>query len=109
MAKEVSFPKEKIKILLLEGLHQSAFNEFHKKGYATIDSYKEAMTEQELLDCIENYHIIGIRSKTNLTAPVLEKAKKLMTIGCFCIGTNQVDLAAATRRGIRKSNAMPDV
>ena len=50
MAKEVSFPKEKIKILLLEGLHQSALNEFNKKGYTTIDSYKEAMTEQELLD-----------------------------------------------------------
>ena len=78
MAKEVSFPKEKIKILLLEGLHQSAFNEFNKKGYASIDSYKEAMTEEELLACIENYHIIGIRSKTTLTATVLEKAKRLV-------------------------------
>ncbi|HOU46766.1 MAG TPA: phosphoglycerate dehydrogenase [Chitinophagales bacterium] len=105
MAKEVSFPKEKIKILLLEGLHQSALNEFNKKGYTTIDSYKEAMTEQELLDCIENYHIIGIRSKTNLTAPVLEKAKKLMTIGCFCIGTNQVDLGKATELGIPVFNS----
>ena len=105
MAKEVSFPKEKIKILLLEGLHQSALNEFNKKGYTTIDSYKEAMTEQELLDCIENYHIIGIRSKTNLTAQVLEKAKKLMTIGCFCIGTNQVDLGKATELGIPVFNS----
>jgi len=105
MAKEVSFPKEKIKILLLEGLHQSAFNEFHKKGYASIDSYKEAMTEDELLACIENYHIIGIRSKTTLTAAVLEKAKKLMTIGCFCIGTNQVDLAKATELGIPVFNS----
>ena len=105
MTKEVSFPKDKIKILLLEGLHQSAFNEFHKKGYAAIDSYKEAMTEQELLDCIENYHIIGIRSKTTLTATVLEKAKKLMTIGCFCIGTNQVDVAKATELGIPVFNS----
>ncbi len=105
MAKEVSFPKEKIKILLLEGLHQSALNEFHKKGYTNIDSRKEAMNEAELLECIENYHIIGIRSKTNLTAPVLEKAKKLMTIGCFCIGTNQVDLKKATELGIPVFNS----
>lgn len=105
MSKEVSYPKEKIKILLLEGLHQSATNEFNKKGYTNIDSYKEAMTEEELLNSIENYHIIGIRSKTNLTAPVLEKAKKLMTIGCFCIGTNQVDLAKATELGIPVFNS----
>jgi len=105
MTKEVSFPKEKIKILLLEGLHQSAFNEFHKKGYTSIDSYKEAMTEEELLNCIEHYHIIGIRSKTTLTAAVLEKAKRLMTIGCFCIGTNQVDLAKATELGIPVFNS----
>ncbi|MFN8282261.1 MAG: phosphoglycerate dehydrogenase [Chitinophagales bacterium] len=105
MAKEVSFPKEKIRILLLEGLHQSAFNEFHKKGYTTIDSYKEAMTEEELLACIENYHIIGIRSKTTLTAAVLEKAKRLMTIGCFCIGTNQVDMKKATELGIPVFNS----
>lgn len=105
MNKEVSYPKEKIKILLLEGLHQSALHEFNKKGYTSIDSYKEAMTEQELLDCIENYHIIGLRSKTNLTAPVLEKAKKLMTIGCFCIGTNQVDLGKATELGIPVFNS----
>lgn len=105
MAKEVSFPKEKIKILLLEGLHQSAFNEFNKKGYTSIDSYKEAMSEEELLNCIEHYHIIGIRSKTNLTAAVFEKAKKLMTVGCFCIGTNQVDLAKATELGIPVFNS----
>ena len=105
MRKEVSYPKEKIRILLLEGLHQSATNEFNKKGYTNIDSFKEAMTEEELLNCIENYHIIGIRSKTNLTAPVLEKAKKLMTIGCFCIGTNQVDLAKATELGIPVFNS----
>jgi len=105
MAKEISYPKEKIKILLLEGLHQSALNEFNKKGYTSIDYHKEAMTEDELLACIENYHIIGIRSKTNLTAKVLEKAKKLHTIGCFCIGTNQVDLQKATELGIPVFNS----
>jgi D-3-phosphoglycerate dehydrogenase len=63
------------------------------------------MTEDELLACIENYHIIGIRSKTNLTAKVLEKAKKLHTIGCFCIGTNQVDLQKATELGIPVFNS----
>lgn len=105
MTKTTSFPKDKIRILLLEGLHQSAFNEFHKKGYTTIDSSKDAMTEAELLDCIENYHIIGIRSKTTLSAAVLEKAKKLMTIGCFCIGTNQVDLNKATELGIPVFNS----
>jgi D-3-phosphoglycerate dehydrogenase len=103
--KEVSFPKEKIKILLLEGLHQSALNEFNKKGYTNIDYYKEAMNEDELLNCIENYQIIGIRSKTNLTAAVLEKAKKLHTIGCFCIGTNQVDLNKATELGLPVFNS----
>src|SRR3954462_13226473 len=105
MTKEVSFPKDKIKILLLEGLHPSAFNEFAKKGYTNIDSSKDAMTEEELLSCIEHYHIIGIRSKTVLTAAVLEKAKKLLTIGCFCIGTNQVDLAKATELGIPVFNS----
>ncbi|MDB5226140.1 MAG: D-3-phosphoglycerate dehydrogenase [Bacteroidota bacterium] len=105
MTKEVSFPKDKIKILLLEGLHPSAFNEFAKKGYTNIDSSKDAMTEDELLNCIENYHIIGIRSKTILNAAVLEKAKKLVTVGCFCIGTNQVDLAKATSLGIPVFNS----
>ena len=90
MTKEVSFPKDKIKILLLEGLHQSAFNEFHKKGYATIDSYKEAMTEQELLDCIENYHIIGIRSKSKMTAPFVSPAQMPITLGGFAIGNYKV-------------------
>lgn len=105
MAKEISFPKEKIKVLFLEGLHQSAVNELHKKGYTNIDYHKDAMTEEELLACIENYHIIGIRSKTTITSIVLEKAKKLHTIGCFCIGTNQVDLQKATELGIPVFNS----
>jgi D-3-phosphoglycerate dehydrogenase len=105
MEKELSYPKEKIRILLLEGLHPSAINEFRKKGYTNIDSQKDAMTEEELLNCIEDYHIIGIRSKTNITAAVLEKARKLMSIGAFCIGTNQIDLAKATALGIPVFNS----
>lgn len=105
MAKELSYPKEKIKILLLEGLHPSSVETFNQKGFTNITTSKNAMTEEELLDCIEDYHIIGIRSKTNITAPVLEKAKKLLAVGCFCIGTNQVDLKKATQLGIPVFNS----
>lgn len=105
MEKELSYPKDKIKILLLEGIHSSAVDEFHRKGFTNIVSIKDAMTEEELLDCIEDYHIIGIRSKTNLTAAVLEKGKKLMCIGAFCIGTNQIDVAKATELGIPVFNS----
>lgn len=105
MEKELSYPKEKIKILLLEGLHASALNELRKKGYTNIDYHKDAMSEEELLTCIEDYHVIGIRSKTNITAPVLEKARKLMVIGAFCIGTNQIDIEKATSLGIPVFNS----
>ena len=77
MKKELSYPKDKIKILLLEGIHQSAVEEFQKRGYNNITAVKGAMSEEELLDVIEDYHIVGLRSKTILTAPVLKKAKKL--------------------------------
>lgn len=105
MEKELSYPKDKIKILLLEGIHASAVEEFNRKGYHNITSIKDAMTEEELLACVEDYHIIGIRSKTNLTAPVLEKARRLLSIGAFCIGTNQIDLAKATELGIPVFNS----
>ncbi|MCO5232909.1 MAG: phosphoglycerate dehydrogenase [Chitinophagales bacterium] len=105
MDKELSFPKDKIKILLLEGIHQSAVDEFEKRGYTNIDFHKGALSQEELLDCVENYHIIGLRSKTTLTTPVIEKAKKLMAIGAFCIGTNQIDLNTATELGISVFNS----
>ncbi|MEZ5002184.1 MAG: phosphoglycerate dehydrogenase [Chitinophagales bacterium] len=105
MTKVTSFPKDKIKILLLEGVHQSAVEEFKKRGYHNIDYVKGAYSEEELLDCIEDYHLIGIRSKTNLTKPVLEKASKLLAVGCFCIGTNQVDLQTAANEGIAVFNS----
>lgn len=105
MEKVLSYPKDKIKILLLEGVHQSAISEFEKRGYKNIDARKDAMTEEELLDCIEDYHVVGVRSKTVLTAPVLEKAKKLLTVGAFCIGTNQIDLNVCTETGISVFNS----
>jgi len=105
MEKELSYPKDRIRILLLEGLHQSTLREFQKKGYNNIDYHKDAMSESELLTCIEDYHIIGIRSKTQLTKQVLEQARKLLTIGCYCIGTNQVDLQTAAEAGIAVFNS----
>lgn len=105
MTKVTSFPKEKIKILLLEGVHQSSIDEFKKRGYTNIDYRKGALSEQELLDIIEDFHLIGIRSKTNLTKAVLQKANKLLAVGCFCIGTNQVDLETAKQEGIAVFNS----
>lgn len=102
---EFSFPKDQIKILLLEGIHQSAVKEFNAAGYTSIDTSKDAYTEEQLLDVIGDYHIIGIRSRTKITEKVLEKANKLMAIGCFCIGTNQVDLVTATKKGIPVFNS----
>lgn len=100
-----SFPKGDIKILLLEGIHPSAIKEMNLSGFHSIDSHIDAFTEEHLIEVIGDYHVIGIRSKTKLTEAVLEKATKLMTIGCFCIGTNQVDLDAATIRGITVFNS----
>lgn len=105
MEKVLSYPKDRIKILLLEGIHQSAISEFEKRGYTNIDARKGALSEEELLECIEDYHIIGIRSKTNLPASVLEKAKKLLAIGAFCIGTNQIDVDYASELGISVFNS----
>ncbi|HUH75343.1 MAG TPA: phosphoglycerate dehydrogenase [Chitinophagales bacterium] len=105
MKKELSYPKDKIKILLLEGIHQSAVEEFEKRGYKNITAVKGAMSEEELLEVVEDYHVIGLRSKTILTAPVLQKAKKLISIGAFCIGTNQIDLNESTDLGVSVFNS----
>lgn len=105
MEKNLSYPKEKIKVLLLEGIHESAVKEFEKSGYSNIEHSKVALSEEELLAIIEDYHIVGIRSKTNLTPAVLEKAKKLLSIGAFCIGTNQIALETATGSGIPVFNS----
>lgn len=101
----LSLEKSKIKILLLEGVDPSAVAALNRAGYTSVQLDKKAYEGQELLDAIENVHFIGIRSRTQLTREVLAHAKKLIGIGCFCIGTNQVDLEAAAEFGIPVFNA----
>ena len=100
-----SLPKDKIKFLLLEGVHPSAVETLQRDGYTNIEQHKKALPPEELKAAIASAHFIGIRSRTQLTEEVLATAKKLVAVGCFCIGTNQVDLEAATRRGISVFNA----
>jgi D-3-phosphoglycerate dehydrogenase len=104
MAK-TSLDKSKIKILLLEGVHQSAVDVFEAQGYTNIDKRSSAIPEEELLEIIPNYHILGIRSRTQVNTAVFEKAQRLIALGCFCIGTNQVDLDAAMINGTNVFNA----
>ncbi|WP_448563862.1 phosphoglycerate dehydrogenase [Thalassotalea ganghwensis] len=100
-----SLAKEKIKILLLEGVHQSALEELKSKGYSNIEYLKTSLSDEELIEKIPTVHFIGIRSRTQLSDEVLSHAKKLVAIGCFCIGTNQVDIISAQERGIPVFNA----
>ncbi len=104
MAKK-SLDKDKIKFLLLEGVHQSAVSLLENAGYTNIEYHKKALEGDELLESIKDAHFIGIRSRTQLTREVLEQAPKLNAVGCFCIGTNQVDLVAALERGVAVFNA----
>jgi len=104
MAK-TSLEKSKIKILLLEGVHQSAVDNFHNAGYENIEHLPTSLDEESLIEKIRDVHFIGIRSRTQLTERVFEAAEKLVSVGCFCIGTNQVDLDAALKRGIAVFNA----
>ncbi|MBU2881635.1 phosphoglycerate dehydrogenase [Psychrosphaera sp. B3R10] len=101
----VSLAKDKIKILLLEGLHQSSVDTLKAQGYNNIESLKTSLPEDELIEKIKDVHFIGIRSRTQLTKNVFAHAKKLVSVGCFCIGTNQVDLKAAKEKGIVVFNA----
>jgi D-3-phosphoglycerate dehydrogenase len=105
IANKNSLAKDKIKILLLEGLHPSSVEELESKGYTNIESLKTSLSKDELIEKIADVHFIGIRSRTQLTDEVLSHAKKLVGIGCFCIGTNQVDLKAAQNRGVPVFNA----
>lgn len=102
---KVSLDKSKIKFVLLEGVHPNAVDVLKAAGYSNIDFHKKALDGQELIDTIKDAHFIGIRSRTFLTEEVLSQCSKLIAIGCFCIGTNQVDLDAAKRRGIPVFNA----
>lgn len=103
--KSLSLPKEKIKILLLEGPHSNAVNHFNENQYTNIELIKHSLNEDELIEKIKNVHLLGIRSKTNITNIVLKHANKLIAIGCYSIGTNQVDLQSAKLKGIPVFNA----
>ncbi|GAC1627516.1 MAG: phosphoglycerate dehydrogenase [Nevskia sp.] len=103
--KKTSYPKQDIKVLLLEGVSQTAVEHFRAAGYSNIEFHEKSLPEAELLRAISDAHIVGIRSRSYLTAEVLGEARRLMAIGCFCIGTNQVDLDTAQARGIPVFNA----
>ncbi|MGC8122013.1 phosphoglycerate dehydrogenase [Marinobacter sp. VGCF2001] len=100
-----SLEKSKIRILLLEGVHQSAVDTLNAAGYTNIEYLTHSLGEEELIEKIADAHFVGIRSRTQLTEKVFEAARKLVAVGCFCIGTNQVNLQAATRRGVAVFNA----
>ncbi len=100
-----SLRKDKIKILLLEGIHPTAVAAFEADHYTAIEQHPKALPEAKLIASVRDAYFIGIRSNTQLTAAVLEQAPKLIGIGCFCIGTNQVDLECAQRLGIPVFNA----
>ncbi len=103
--KSTSYPKEKINILLLENINQSAVSNIEKQGYLTIKRVSSALGEEALIKELKNVHLLGIRSKTKVTRHVLENAPKLQAIGAFCIGTNQIDLTAAAQHGVVVFNA----
>ena len=103
--KQQSLQKSKIKFLLLEGVHQSAIDALAKAGYTNVVTYPKALPTEDLKQEIKDAHFVGIRSRTQLSEDVLDAAERLVAIGCFCIGTNQVDLEAAARRGVPVFNA----
>jgi len=103
--KTTSYPKEKINILFLENISDAAIKKFNHAGYTSVKKINAALSERELMNEIKNVHLLGIRSKTQLTKNILSHAEKLQAIGCFCIGINQVNLDAATKKGIALFNA----
>ena len=104
-ATKTSYPRSKIKILLLENISDSAVAELRSGGYTEIQKINRAMSEVDLVKAVKGVHLIGIRSKTHITKNVIEAADKLLAIGAFCIGVNQVDLKAATGKGVAVFNA----
>jgi D-3-phosphoglycerate dehydrogenase len=100
-----SFPKDKIKVLFLENISDKAVQYFKQQGYADVKKITGSLSEDELIKVIKDVHILGIRSKTFISKKVLDSAKKLQAIGCFCIGVNQVDLKACKQKGIAVYNA----
>ncbi|MEN9685079.1 MAG: hypothetical protein RLZZ28_865 [Bacteroidota bacterium] len=100
-----SYPKERINILFLENISDKAVQQFQQTGYVNVRKLNGALSEEELIREIKEVHLLGIRSKTHISARVLAAAPKLQAIGCFCIGVNQVDLKAATKAGVVVFNA----
>ena len=105
MNDRLSLPKDKIRVLLLEGVHESGVQLMKAAGYSNLTRLTKALEGKELLEAVEGVHILGIRSRTQLTEEVLAAADKLICAGCFSVGTNQVDLDAARRRGVPIFNA----
>ncbi|HVU57676.1 MAG TPA: phosphoglycerate dehydrogenase [Puia sp.] len=103
--KSTSYPKEKINILFLENISDAAVKFFKDAGYASVRKLGGALSEEQLINEVKDVHLLGIRSKTQITPKVLDAAKKLQAIGCFCIGVNQVDLKSATNHGVTVFNA----
>lgn len=104
MNKAISYPKNRINVLLLENVHQDAVDIMKKEGY-NVSVHPGAMDEDELCEKIKDVSVIGIRSKTHLTEKVLENANRLIAVGAFCIGTNQIDLQACLKKGVAVFNA----
>src|ERR1700733_5838070 len=102
---KTSLDKGRIKVLLLEGIHPSCIATLEADGYTQIEAHKKSLSEDKLIEAISDAFIVGIRSATNLSARVLEHAHRLIAVGCFCIGTNQVDLECAQQRGVPVFNA----
>lgn len=103
--KNTSYPKEKVNVLFLENISDSAVKLFKDAGYSSVRKLSGALSEEDLIREIKDVHLLGIRSKTQITSRVLASAHKLQAIGCFCIGTNQVDLKAARNEGVVVFNA----
>ena len=104
LPRNISYPKNRIKILLLENVHPDAFEKLSGDGF-TVETVKTSLSEEELIKKLEGVHVLGIRSKTQVTKKVVESATKLMSIGAFCIGTKQIDLEACKENGITVFNA----
>ena len=104
LPRNISYPKNRIKILLLENVHPDAFENLSEDGFS-VELVKHSLPESELIEKIKGVHVLGIRSKTQVTQKVLEAANKLLVVGAFCIGTTQIDLKAAKQNGVVVFNA----